>query len=354
VSKQNNKTRRRPGMEVPDPYAEFLDLPKGARPPHYYDLLELELFSSDVERIVLAARRQFRKIKPYEDHPDVARRERIQDIMNQIATARAVLTDPARKEEYDQALAERLCIDRDRFLQSRVATPVPEFRLRVTAGPSFVGQRIDLVEGVPVRVGRDVHCDLHLPGIRVAEHHCAMHFEGGAWRMASVQEEVPLVVNGQLVTEWTLADGDAVDIGGYRLRCERVAVGKRGHSAFPAFLSVGVETRLEKQNVPFSAAGFPLSLSIHSGPSVPQGLMSVLPPEEIVIGSAWTALWQLPHSQVAGQHCRVLPVDDTWTVEDLGSETGTFVNGTQVSRRVLAHRDMLTIGPFDIQVSFRK
>ena len=85
--------------ESPDLYSEYLDLPAGPRPPNYYELLGLELFCIHHERIHQAVRKQFRIIKRFHDHHDRDTREAIQDVMNAIATARVVLTDPQQKEE---------------------------------------------------------------------------------------------------------------------------------------------------------------------------------------------------------------------------------------------------------------
>jgi hypothetical protein len=77
-----------------DPYAEFLHLPPGPRPPHFYDLLGVELFCAHRERIEHAARERYRLIKPFQDHRDRQTREAVQTIITRIANARIVLTDP--------------------------------------------------------------------------------------------------------------------------------------------------------------------------------------------------------------------------------------------------------------------
>ena len=164
-----------------DPYTDYLGLPPGPRPPHYYELLGLELFCSHHERINQAARKQFRIIKPYHDHYDRDTREAIQDIMNAIATARVVLTDPKKKEHYDAALAKKLDVDRDAYLTAQVAAPLPEFEITVTAGPSLVGHRFELIEGARFAVGCDTRCLLPLNPGRAAERHCIIHHFQGEW-----------------------------------------------------------------------------------------------------------------------------------------------------------------------------
>ena len=98
----NSKNPNKPSTSDPqlmDPYTELLHLPPGVRPPHLYQLLEIEMFCPHPEQIEHAARKQFRKIKPFEEHPDRQIRNRIQDVLTHIATARVILTDPEQKQE---------------------------------------------------------------------------------------------------------------------------------------------------------------------------------------------------------------------------------------------------------------
>jgi len=118
-----------------DAYSEYLQLAEGNRPPHLYQLLDIELFCPHPERINQAVRRQFRKIKPYEENPDRHIRERIQDVMTHIATAKTVLNNPIQKAEYDERLAKVLKIDRDEYFSTQTAGRPPEFCITVIAGP---------------------------------------------------------------------------------------------------------------------------------------------------------------------------------------------------------------------------
>lgn len=47
---------------------------------------------------------------------------------------------------------------------------------------------------------------------------------------------------------------------------------------------------------------------------------------------------------VSARHARLLVVGEACTVEDLQSTNGTFVNGHRVTRQVLDHGDVLTLG----------
>jgi pSer/pThr/pTyr-binding forkhead associated (FHA) protein len=315
-----------------DPYTKYLDLPAGARPPSMYQLLQLEVFCSEPERIKHAARKQFRRIKPFEDHPNRHMREAIQDIMTQIATARVVLCDPERKLEYDQALAAEMGVDLDQFLADRMAVPVPECFVQVTAGPSSVGEEIDLLEGDVTTIGSDPQCVITLPSPRVAKLHCQLEYQQNdrEWMVTHVAKGKVTLVNDQRVQEFVLAEGDRIDVGGFRLRLVRRPVSEVKEVLPP-----------------------PMSLIIRKGPSIPAPIMNVIPPETVLIGHCDTALWQLAGPLCSRHHCRIQPDGDRWVIEDLRSTNGIELNGKKVEKARLKSRDQLTIGRFEILVSLR-
>ena len=138
------------------------------------------------------------------------------------------------------------------------------------------------------------------------------------------------LVNDQRVNEFVLADGDRIDVGGFRLALVRRP------------------ERPVKDKMPP-----PMSLIIRKGPSIPAPVFNVLPPESVLIGHDETALWQLAGPLVSRHHCRIQPAGDCWEVEDLRSTNGTTLNGKPIQRAELHSRDELVIGRFEILVSLR-
>lgn len=321
----------KPEESTLDAYTEYLGLPPGPRPPHLYDLLGIELFCAQRERIEHAAREQYRRIKAFQDHPQRQVREAIQDIITRIANARILLCNPAQKDEYDRRLAERLGIDRDAVLRERTAARLPEYVLRVIAGPERVGTHLPLLPDQTVTIGSDPYCSLHLPGLRMAHHQVELVFANEAWTLRCRDNAVTLV-NDQRVRETILEERDAVDLGGYRLHFDRLDAPQPKAATLPP----------------------PLSLIIRQGPSVVHPTLHAIAPASILIGTCETALWQLSGRQVSVHHARVCPSATLWEITDLQSDTGTLHNGDAVHSAVLCHRDRLTIGRFDIQVNLRK
>lgn len=87
-----------------DPYRKWLGIPEQDQPPNHYRLLGIELFESDADVISNAADGRMAQIKVFQagKYSDLS-----QKLLNEIATAKVCLLNPARKAQYDQQLSER-------------------------------------------------------------------------------------------------------------------------------------------------------------------------------------------------------------------------------------------------------
>lgn len=76
---------------------------------------------------------------------------------------------------------------------------------------------------------------------------------------------------------------------------------------------------------------------------------------EYVIGRRSDCQIFVPDMRVSRQHARLWRSDDTWTLEDLGSNNGTYVNGVRVQGSTqLKHEDEITIANNRIRVEARE
>ena len=66
---------------------------------------------------------------------------------------------------------------------------------------------------------------------------------------------------------------------------------------------------------------------------------------EAVIGRDPVVDIAIDDSAVSRRHARVIVRGDTHVIEDLGSANGTFVNGTRITKHVLANAERVQIGP---------
>jgi formylglycine-generating enzyme required for sulfatase activity len=92
-------------MSQADLYAEWLDVPPGDRPPDHYALLGVPRYCDDADQIDAAVSRQLDRLDRHSLQPDTDRREACQRLMNEVAAAGVVLSDPGRRAAYAADLA---------------------------------------------------------------------------------------------------------------------------------------------------------------------------------------------------------------------------------------------------------
>jgi pSer/pThr/pTyr-binding forkhead associated (FHA) protein len=84
------------------------------------------------------------------------------------------------------------------------------------------------------------------------------------------------------------------------------------------------------------------------------GTRTVVPftSDELVLGRAAEGVaWRLPDRNVSRRHCRFARANGAVFVEDLGSLTGTWLNGERISgRRRVRAGDLVEVGDYDLVV----
>jgi hypothetical protein len=87
---------------------ELLGIPLEECPPNHYTLLGLELFESEADKIHATFLRRIATLRKYALDPDPKRARKIQEMLNEISRAGAVLESPQIKQVYDHALRKDL------------------------------------------------------------------------------------------------------------------------------------------------------------------------------------------------------------------------------------------------------
>ena len=77
---------------------------------------------------------------------------------------------------------------------------------------------------------------------------------------------------------------------------------------------------------------------------VEQGASYQLTCDEILIGRHASADIRLADMSVSRYHAMLGVSDGVWTITDLGSTSGTFVNGVPVKKKILHANDVIIIG----------
>jgi len=88
-----------------DVYKDWLGIPEGPRPPGHYELLRLVQFEDDLEKI----RRNYAKLNAHVRKYAAGQYSvPSQELLNELAKAMLLLTDPDRKLEYDESLGREI------------------------------------------------------------------------------------------------------------------------------------------------------------------------------------------------------------------------------------------------------
>jgi len=86
-----------------DPYHQWLGIPKDQRPPTCYQLLGIASDEQDLSVIEEAVIRQTAHVRNFQTGPQAVECARL---LNEIALARATLTNAAKRKKYDQSIRE--------------------------------------------------------------------------------------------------------------------------------------------------------------------------------------------------------------------------------------------------------
>jgi ABC-type multidrug transport system ATPase subunit len=171
------------------------------------------------------------------------------------------------------------------------------------------------LRGSSLTLGRDPSNDLVIDFDTVSRRHARLERRDSTWEIVDLGSANGLQASGVPVTRKSLADGDSLTIGR--------SVLLQYHQSHRAGTSRGAQ---------------PAELS---------------PPADgsLVLGRSEGADVMLSHPLVSRAHARVTRRGAELIVEDLGSSTGTYVNGRPVRRQALAEGDVLRIGASRMEVT---
>jgi chromosome segregation ATPase len=72
-------------------------------------------------------------------------------------------------------------------------------------------------------------------------------------------------------------------------------------------------------------------------------------PDGVFLGRAADCAVRTDDAMVSRKNCKISYAGGRWTVEDLGSSNGTFVNEVRVQKQVLAHSDIIRCGTLQVR-----
>src|SRR5579859_5945866 len=72
-------------------------------------------------------------------------------------------------------------------------------------------------------------------------------------------------------------------------------------------------------------------------------------PDGVFLGRAADCAVRTDDAMVSRKNCKISYSGGRWTVEDLGSSNGTFVNEVRVQKQVLNHSDIIRCGTLQVR-----
>jgi pSer/pThr/pTyr-binding forkhead associated (FHA) protein len=207
--------------------------------------------------------------------------------------------------------------------------------VRITAGVGTVNQKTWNVRRPVTLIGSGQNCHILLPGAAVAKAHCAIINNGTHVLLKDLCTPGGTRCGGTSVDLHGLKDGDVVEIGDFRIQ---VAI----QSACLRSDQTASGIRLDETgSVP------PIGLSLHPSGHEPRG---VLRSPVYVVGRREECDLTLADPQVSLAHALFFCLDGRAVVSDLGSRTGTRINGERQSLAYLKPGDVLQIGPCEVAI----
>lgn len=83
------------------------------------------------------------------------------------------------------------------------------------------------------------------------------------------------------------------------------------------------------------------------------GLAPVPLTDGLILGRGSEATTLLPDTAVSRRHAQIRHTNEGWLIEDLGSRSGSYLNGRLFQREILVLGDILRIGPFSLRFDGR-
>jgi pSer/pThr/pTyr-binding forkhead associated (FHA) protein len=172
-------------------------------------------------------------------------------------------------------------------------------------------------------IGSTASARLYLPSKAISRCHAVVINTGGGLFVRDLASRTQTRINGQIIDEADLREGDVLQVGAFTFRFTDPTAPKVKPPALPAP---------------------PAQLEV-------DGLDEPLPVRgrTTLIGRRETADISLTETSASSAHTLLFVLEGRHLIRDLSSRTGSFVNGVKVHEQVLSPGDVLRVG----ETSFR-
>ena len=75
---------------------------------------------------------------------------------------------------------------------------------------------------------------------------------------------------------------------------------------------------------------------------------------EITIGRSPNTEIPIDNLAVSNEHARLIKQKDHYTIEDLNSTNGTYLNDEKITKATLKHNDVITVGKHNLIINYKE
>lgn len=218
-------------------------------------------------------------------------------------------------------------------VRSGPALPPNAPKVRATAGVGTARQRTWVLRRPVTLIGSGAHSTIVLTGPSVAKAHCAVVNSGEAVLLKDLGTELGTGRGDERVDLALLNDGDVIQIGPARVQIAIQAPGHRNEGTDAGFTYVDPL----RPDMPIELESL-------------RGQRWVIPEAVGVIGRGRGVSVQLDHPDVSLAHALLFRLGGDLAICDLGSRTGTWINGERRPLSFVHAGDGLRVGPFQLTV----
>lgn len=204
--------------------------------------------------------------------------------------------------------------------------------------PTGVSRQVELTRN-SYGLGREADNDIALPAEVVSRKHARLEKRPDGWWYVDLGSKNGTFHDGEQIQQIKLRDGMQLQIG----QRQGKSVGLNFQLAEESFSqkpAIGMETVLEKPEPTTGYVRLQREAPARAGRQV--------------IGRGKEADIQLSAPVISRRHASIQPGTSEWSITDLGSKNGTFLNGRRISRaEQLKAGDVIQIGPFRLNYEGR-
>jgi pSer/pThr/pTyr-binding forkhead associated (FHA) protein len=183
-----------------------------------------------------------------------------------------------------------------------------------------------------VKAGRLAENEIQLKVPEASRHHCRFFDEKGVWFVEDMGSSNGTLVNGRKVSKFELQDGDLISVGAVTMRFLDSAATPEEKGAAAGGGWGDDEISLETET--FLVLGAPGR----------EGEVVKVKGDRMTIGRKGKHDLVLSDASISQDHAEIKKAGGSWTIRDLGSSNGTFVDGERVTEATLPSGAVVTFG----------